>query len=99
VALLESQSKRNSKVSVHSLCYLFSEQSDVIKTKDIQDALWASKYAYLEGEISVGDLVPGTNFRVTVLKEAKLFDDGTGFRVYVAEEGMTTIVAYRGTDS
>ena len=78
---------------------LRSEQADVIKTKDVQDALWASQYAYLDGTIRVGSMVPGTNFRVTLVKEAKLFNDGTGFRVFLAEEGLTTMVVYRGTDA
>lgn len=74
------------------------EPLEVITLNDIQDAVRASKYAYDDG-VAVGQVIPGTNFKVTIVKEDTLFTDGTGFRVLVAEEGLTTMVIYRGTDS
>ena len=72
---------------------------NVISTKDVQDAVHASDFAYNEtGTLVKGAKVPNTNFEVIFTYHDTYSVDGVGFLVFVAVEGSTTIVSYRGTD-
>ena len=55
--------------------------------------------AYEDSKLGVGKYVPNTNYKITLLKEEKIFDDGAGFLVFLAEKGTTTMVTFRGTDT
>ena len=81
------------------MLWICRETSDVITVKDIQDAVHGSSLAYDETKLAVGVTVPNTNFKVTSVKEEKIFEDGAGFLVFLAEQGTTTMVVFRGTDS
>lgn len=66
--------------------------------QDVQDAFLNSQFAYAV-KVSMGDTVPGTQFKVKFVHEDQFVNDNNGIRVYIAERGSTTVVAYRGTDS
>ena len=80
-------------------CFCYRDKADVITTKDVQDAVYASYVAYKEHKLGVGKYVPNSNYKITLLKEEKIFDDGAGFLVFLAEKGTTTMVTFRGTDT
>ena len=78
--------------------YIHRDESNVIKTKDVQDAVYASSFVYDDEKCVVGNKVPNTNFKITDVYHDTITDGGEGFRVFLAEDGMTTMVSYRGTD-
>jgi len=70
--------------------------SYLITTADVQLAWKASEFAYQDGSVN-GALIPGTNFRIIAHGEDEVREGKTPVKVFVAEYGQTTIIAYRGT--
>lgn len=79
--------------------FVIRTKSDVITTKDVQDAAYASSLAYDDNKLIIGAKVPNTDYKITMIKEEKIFHDGAGFLVFLAEKGSTTMVTFRGTDT